>query len=262
MAINNIIPKDFGDAGNKLDGLSNLTNSYVVAPIAGFGIGGFKFSAFKEYRGELKANITDNYNEKNIALHDNIALEPELFTLSGLVGEVSYLYKENKPSSLRTLAEKLTTVAAYLPTLSSTMKNLQSNINSTFNSKIDYVDAAFSSGIDLFQTYQKLNPPKTAQAKAYNYFSALRNARVPISFDTPYGFKGNFAILNVLMVQTETTETTSEVSIILKELRFATTETAPFDNSKSSSRLKNQTDSVKNNGLTKGKEVESKIITR
>ena len=65
MALDFTIPKDLNDTASKIDGLNQLANKYLVAPFAGFGIAGFKFSAFKEYKGELKSRITDIYNEKN-----------------------------------------------------------------------------------------------------------------------------------------------------------------------------------------------------
>jgi hypothetical protein len=254
MALDFTIPKDLGETASKLDGLNQLANQYVVAPIAGFGIGGFKFSAFKEYKGELKSQITDNYNEKNIALQDNIALEPELFTLSGIIGEISYLFKDNQPSNIKKIAEKLTTLVGFLPAISSTLKTLHASINSKKDGAADYADATLGSALDLYQTYQKLNPPKTMQAKAYNYFLALRNARVLISFDTPYGFKGNYAILNLVITQPEYTDTRSDVVIILKEIRQARTSTVKFDPNKYQGRAQQQNQPIADKGNTQGKD--------
>jgi len=260
MALTDSIPKDLNDTAGKVDGLNQLVQQYVVAPFAGFGIAGFKFSAFKEYKGELKSRITDIYNEKNVALQDNIALEPELFTLSGLVGELTYELKDNKPSSIRKLAEKLTTVAAFLPLISSTMRTLHSSINSQKNGPQDYADAALGSALNLYQTYKKLNPPKTMQAKAYNYFLALRQSRVLISFETPWGFKSNFAIVNVVMTQPEYTETTSDVALILKEIRYAQTSTVKFNPAKLQGRSQQQNQPVADKGATQGKETDKKLF--
>jgi len=260
MALQDTIPKNLNETAGKVDGLNQLVSQYVVAPLAGFGISGFKFSAFKEYKGELKSKITDIYNEKNVALQDNIALEPELFTLSGLVGELTHEFKDNKPSNIRKLAEKLTTIAGFLPLISSTMKTLHSSINSQKNGPQDYADAALGSALDLYQTYKKLNPPKTMQAKAYNYFLALRNSKVLISFDTPYGFKSNFAIVNIVMTQPEYTETTSDVMLILKEIRYAQTSTVKFDPAKYESRAQQQNQPVADKGATQGKEADKKLF--
>jgi hypothetical protein len=258
MALDFTIPKDLNDTASKVDGLNQLANKYLVAPFAGFGIAGFKFSAFKEYKGELKSRITDIYNEKNVALQDNIALEPELFSLSGLVGELTYEYKDNKPSGVRKLAEKLTTIAGYLPLVSSTLKTLQNSINTKVEPSQAFADATLGSALNLYQTYQKLNPPKTVQAKAYNYFLALRNAKVLISFETPYGFKSNFAILNIVMTQPEYTETTSDVALILKEIRYAQSSTVKFDPKKYSGRGQQQNEPVADKGVTQGKATDKK----
>lgn len=252
MALLDVIPKNLNDTISKVDAANQLINQYVVEPFAGFGIAGFKFSAFKEYKGELRSRITDLYNEKNVALQDNIVLEPELFTLTGLIGELNYEYKENKANSVRKLAQKLTTIASFLPVVSATMKTLVATIDANKNTKQDYVDATLGSAINLYQTYQKLNPPKTMQAKAYNYFLALRNARLLISFSTPYGFKSNFAIMNVLMTQSEYTETTSDIVLVLKEIRYAVTSATKFDPSKFAGRGQQQNQSVENKGATQG----------
>jgi len=260
MALPEAIPKDLNETASKVDGLNQLVNQYVVAPLAGFGLSGFKFSVFKEYKGELKARITDLYNEKNVALQDNIALEPELFTMSGLIGEITYEYQDNQASGVRKLAEKLTTIAGFLPLISSTMKTLHNSINTKVEPSQAFADATLGSALNLYQTYKKLNPPKTMQAKAYNYFLALRNAKVLISFDTPYGFKSNFAILNIVMTQPEYTETTSDVVLILKEIRYAQTSTVKFNPAKLQSRAQQQNQPVADKGATQGKETDKKLF--
>lgn len=260
MALDLTIPKDLNDTASKVDGLNQLVQQYVVSPFAGFGIAGFKFSAFKEYKGELKSKITDIYNEKNIALQDNIALEPELFSLSGLIGELTYEYKDNQPSNVRKLAEKLTTIVGFLPLISSTMKTLHTSINTKVEPSQAFADASLGTALNLYQTYKKLNPPKTMQAKAYNYFLALRNARVLISFETPYGFKSNFAILNIVMTQPEYTDTTSDVALILKEIRYAQTSTVKFNPAQYKGRSQQQNEPVADKGVTQGKEADKNLF--
>jgi hypothetical protein len=258
MALDFTIPKDLNETASKVDGLNQLVNQYIISPFAGFGMAGFKFSAFKEYKGELKSRITDIYNEKNVALQDNIALEPELFTLTGLVGELAHEYKDNKPSQVKKLAEKLTTIAGYLPLVSSTIKTLHNSINTKVEPSQAFADATLGSALNLYQTYQKINPPKTMQAKAYNYFLALRNSKVLISFETPYGFKSNFAILNVVMTQPEYTDTTSDVALILKEIRYAQTSTVKFNPSKLQARSQQQNQPVADKGNTQGQATDKK----
>jgi len=250
MSLTQSFPKDLNQVAEKVDGLNEMVNQYVVAPIAGFGIAGFKFSAFKQFKGELKATATDYYTETNIALQDNIALEPELFTLSGVVSELNYEFKED--SKLKQMAEKLITISAFIPMISSSMKSLQETINSRNAGAKAFADSALGTAQDLWSTYQKLNPPKTLQAKAYNYFLALRNARVLISFDTPYGFKSKFAIVSLIMTQPEFTEGKSDVEIILKEIRFAKTKATKFDPNTYQSRSKDQNQPTENKGSTQG----------
>ena len=235
-----------------LDTATQLTNQYVISPIANLGIAGFAFTTKREYRSELKANITDNYNEKNIAIQDNIALEPEIFTLSGYIGEVSVLTTKPKLGGLKSLAQQLTTIAGYLPTITDAAKQLQNAVTSNKSGMQDYLDASLGTGIDLYNTFKKLNPPKTVQAKAYNFLLALRNSRSLVAFDTPYGFKSNYAIMNIVMIQPENTDTKSDIEITLKEIRFAYTSIVPFDASQYQGRSIQQNQPTQNQGSTQG----------
>lgn len=252
MALLEALPKNLNDVSSKLSGLNQQSIEYLVTPFAGFGIAGFKFSAFKQYKAELRSNITDNYSEKNIALHDNIALEPEMYSLSGMIGEISYEYKGNQASQINKIAQKLTTITGFLPALSATMKTMHNFINTKIEPSQAYTDATLGTALDLYQTYQKLNPPQTAQAKAYNFFLALRNARVLISFETPYGFKTNYAIANLVMTQPDYTDTRSDVEVVLKEFRYAQTSQVPFDPDKYELRSQQQNQPVADKGSTQG----------
>lgn len=245
---------------NGLDAATQLTNQYVVAPLAALGISGFAFTTRREIKSELRAETSDNYNEKNIALQDTISLAPEIFTLSGFIGEVSYITTKPKNQGAKTIAQQLTTIVGYLPTITAAAKQLQSSINSAKSGESNYFDAALGSGINLYQTFQKLNPPPTQQAKAYNFFLALRNSRSLVSFDTPYGFKANYMIVNVLMIQPENTETKSDIEIQLKEMRFATTSIVAFDPYKYQGRSIQQNSPIDNKGTAQGT-IPSKTIS-
>ncbi len=235
-----------------LDAATQLTNQYVVAPLAALGISGFAFTTRKEIKSELSADSSDNYNEKNIALQDTISLAPEVWSLSGFIGEVSYKTTKTKNQGAKTIAQQLTTIAGYLPTITASAKQLQNAIQSNKNGMQDYLDAALGTGIDLYQTFKKLNPPPTEQAKAYNFFLALRNARSLVSFDTPYGFKANYMIKNVIIIQPENTETKSDIEIHLKEIRLATTSTVLFDPNKYQGRAIQQNSPIENKGTAQG----------
>ena len=219
------------------DTASALVSQYVVAPIAQLGIAGFNLSIVKIYKSELKSDVTDHFVEKNVAYQDQIALKSEIFTITGVVGELVYQNTKGQ-STIQKLATKLTTISGFLPVLTDAGKQLQSSVvgAQTAGGTSAYLNAALGSGIDLYQTFKKLNPPKTKQAAAYNYFAALRNGRQLISFDTPYGFKSSFVIWEFSFMQPEKTDGYSEVELVLKQIQVATTKTVPFDSTMYSGR--------------------------
>lgn len=230
---------------------SSLVNQYITAPIAALGIAGFNLNITKITKSELASDITDQYVENNSAIQDHIALKPEVYTITGQVGELVFQLTKGQ-STTQSIAQKITTIAGFLPIITGTMKQLQNGILADKNGSKEYFDAALGNGIDLYQTFKKLNPPKTNQAKAYNYFLALRNARQLISFNSPYGFKSNFAIQNFYFSQPEKTEGYSDIELTLKQIRTVTTKTVKFDPNKYQGRTAGQKAPATNNGITQG----------
>ena len=240
-----------------IDTANELVNQYITAPDEGLGIAGFKLSIVDIYETESDSEITDHYVENNTAKQDNIAIKPEMYTIKGKIAELVYT-KTDKVSTLGKLAGKLTIINGYLPVVSASIKQAQ---NSILNAQAgggltNYLNASLATSVDLYQTFQKINPPRTNQAKGYNYFSALMKARQLISFDTPWGFKSNFAIKNFVFTQPEATDDVSEVKLTLKEIRKVATKLVPFDPKKYQGRTAGQISSTVDKGSIQGKAVD------
>lgn len=85
----NIIPSDAPSDLDVIESLSALEQKAIIRPNnPPPGIAGFLFDIDEEQWLELRSHITDHYTEANTAIQDNIALEPELFTVRGLVAEL------------------------------------------------------------------------------------------------------------------------------------------------------------------------------
>ena len=95
---------------------NNLINNFVVSPVVNLGIAGFQFDIFEEHKSELQAEITDHFVEDNSTRQDHIAIKPERFTLRGFVGELVET-KSDPKSEVTELAEKLTIINDYIPTI-------------------------------------------------------------------------------------------------------------------------------------------------
>lgn len=243
---------------NAADTTNNLVNKFVVSPIVNLGIAGFEFDIFEEHKSELQAEITDHFVEDNSTRQDHIAIKPERFTLRGFVGELVDRQAEPK-SEIAELAEKLTIINSYIPVVTGAARQLNSLITDSGRTKEQFIEQSVGTGVDLFQAYKELNPPDTAQAKAYNFFKALFDAKQLVAVDTPFGFKSDFAIENVISIQGDNAFIT-DFAVILKEFREVSTELVDVDVKKAQGRAGNQQAEEVDQGTANGSPEDSSSV--
>lgn len=223
-----------------------ISASQSFVEVAGtFGIAGFVFDIADEGRVSLESEITDHYVEDGTAVEDHIALRPEKVTLRGYVGEYRYL-KGEKEGTLSKVTRKLTTIASYLPPLSSFAQNTYSSIK-TSN---DALSATVDIGLDLFKTYRNINIPHDNQSEAFIYFEALRNSRTLLTIQTPYRYYTDMAIETIKAVQDGRTKDESNFEVSLKKIRKVRTSTVDLKGLQG--RLSNMSSKVVNKGIVKG----------
>ena len=240
---------------NQADITSNLVNKFVVSPVVNLGIAGFEFDIFEEHKIESQAEITDHFVEDNSTIQDHIAIKPDKITLRGFVGEVVNEVAEPK-STIAELTEKLTTIAGYIPVVTGAARQIQNQIKNNKLNTADDLAGAVGTGVDLFQAWKALNPPDTEQAKAYNFFKALFDAKQLVAVDTPFGFFSDLVIENLVAIQGDNAYI-SDFSITLKQFRTADTQLVDFDEKKSQGRTSNQKAEAKDGGVAKGKSLSS-----
>lgn len=237
---------------------NNLVNKYAVSPVVNLGIAGFEFDIFEEHKSELQAEITDHFVEDNSTRQDHIAIKPERFTLRGFVGELVDRQAGAK-SEVTELAEKLTIINSYIPVVTGFAKQLNETIESNKVNVVDSIDQTIGTGVDLYQAFKELNPPDNAQARAYNFFKALYNAKQLVSVDSPFGFLSDYAIENIITTQGDNAYI-MDFSITLKEFRTTTTELVDFDIKKTQGRLTNQNAEEVDQGTANGTKRNSSLI--
>ena len=220
-----------------LDLLSADIQSYLVAPMAAFGIGGFVFDVEGESTAQLHSEVTDHYAEDNRSIQDHITRNPERITLKGYVGEVSYNPSGDSVSSIvATVAQKLTTVAAFLPQISAATSQIQTAIDGGGVSNLQ--NLSLSDSADIYGLlkdsigYISSDTPK--QQKAYMYFRALWNTGTLMGIQTPWTFLTNMAIESVVAIQVEGQKYVSDFVVRYKKMRFAQTKTTAYINKASS----------------------------
>jgi hypothetical protein len=235
---------------NALDTTNSLVNKFVVSPLVNLGIAGFAFDIFTEHKSEQQAEITDHFVEDNSTIQDHIAIKPSKFTLRGFVGELVDTRADPK-SKIQELTEKLTIINSYLPVITGAAKQLNNTVKNGNLTTADGVEDAVGTGVDLFQAYKTLNPPDTKQAKAYNFFRALFDAKQLVAVDSPFGFIGDMAIENIVSIQADNKYIT-DFAVTLKKFRTASTELVDFDEKKAQGRASNQKSETKDQGKANG----------
>ncbi len=240
------------------ENLNNLVSKYVVSPVARLGIAGFEFDIFTQQKAEIRSDITDHFVEDNSTRQDHIALPAKMYTLRGFVGELK-TEPEAEKNKFQEIGQKLTTLNSYLPIVTNSAKQVNNLLTGEKESTAQTVDESVEAGINLFQAYKQLNPPDTAQAKAYNFFVALRDGKQLVSVDTPFGFVPDLAIENIIAVQ-DNNKYIMDFTVTLKEFRKVSTEFASFDpkKQKSQGRAENQKAEERDQGQANG---EKKLIS-
>ena len=162
---------------NDLDLLTSDIQSYVVAPMAAFGLGGFVFDIEGESIAQLHAEITDHYTEDNKAVQDHIARKPKSITLKGYQGEVTYAPDGNSIAAIaQNVVQKLTEITSFLPAISTATSQLQTAYESG-SGLSGLQNLSLSSASDIYGLVQNvigsISGDTPRQQQAYIYFKSL-----------------------------------------------------------------------------------------
>lgn len=214
-----------------LDSLSSISdsfNKYIVSPANAFGLGGFVFDIEGSTTVQLQSEITDHYTEDNTAVQDQIAIKPKKFTLRNYVGELIYNRNPASDSSTQQLTNKLTILDNVLPELSAGASQAKNILDQVKSGSPDF-GAVVSDASNIYKLTKDLVPPSTKQQAAYLYFKALQEKKILFAVQTPFEFVNNMAIESCIAVQDEETQTMSSFTLVLKAMRFASTQDVPVN---------------------------------
>lgn len=193
------------------------------------------------YEGEqnvtLTSDITDHYIEDNTAIQDQIAIKPEKITTQGFVGELNNI----PPAALqplKTAAEKLTLVSAFVPSLSTTALLAYANAFALYQAASSVLDSAVStwSSINGDDGQSVINgagittqPNQTQQQIYFQQFYAYWKSRTLFTVQTPWAIFQDMAIESVRAVQNAETRVISDFEVTFKLMRFASTQVISGD---------------------------------
>jgi len=115
------------------------------------------------------------------------------------------------------------------------------------------IDSGLSVSENLYSFYRNAIISESKQAAAYQYFKALWASRQLITIETPWEYLGNMAVESVSVSTDRNTRFISDISLTLKEIRIAETDTTEFDETNFAGRAAGQHGIVEDKGKTKGR---------
>lgn len=215
----NIIPSNLPSVFDVIKMLSTLEQQAIIRPTnPPKGIAGFLFDIVGDETLILESDITDYYTENGQNIQDNIANKPEVFTVKGLVAELTNaIFTPEKTASIE---DTLPLNASYVPTLSPEAQQNQDDaqaLSVSQASSITSTNSLYSFYNDKSQGASSLSK----QSKVANYFYQLWKARTMFSVETPYGIFNSMAITSCRIVQSEESVSKSELTIIFKKINLA-----------------------------------------
>lgn len=197
------------------------------------------------YEGEqvlsFESDITDHFVESNITVQSHIALKAEVYKTKGYIGELDNVI----PDFLRPvkfIADKLTAVTAFAPQTSveaelaysrafflyQTTKNVVNSAVAAWSTVSNLISGNGGDGQAVINSEgitqgRVQNKQQIAVQKLYGYW----RTRTLFSIQTPWAVMENMAISKVNVVQSETTNTVTDIELTFKKIRMVSTKTLP-----------------------------------
>lgn len=193
-------------------------------------------------RVELSSDITDHYSEDNRALHDQIALAPEIVRVTGYIGELT---SEIPPQleGLNFIADKLEVVGQFAPQFSEAAQNALGKATQFYNSVRILEDKVVSKWVG--------GGDRTIQSKqqeAFAFFYGYRQQRRLFTLQTPWRIFNDMAIHNLTATQQEGEPNVSSFEIEFKKINFVNSPNLQIIDLDIASRGKNQASEVVKTG--------------
>jgi hypothetical protein len=222
------------------------------------------------YEGEntvhLQSDITDHYVEDNTALQDQISRKPEEISVHGFIGELNdfdgTIY--GVPGALqiaKTVADKLTTISAYTPSLSATALIAYNNALQLYQVTTNTANAAVNAWASIIgggaggesvigsAGLQSL-PNQTIQQLMFQQFYGYWQNLTLFTVQTPWAIFQNMAIKDLTSIQDDKTSMITDFNITFKMIRIAKTQSTSLIASNSQGRLFAQASPNVNNGTS------------
>lgn len=238
---------------NSRDFINNRT-SVFISPKSAQGLSGWEFDIDQDESLNLSADITDHYVENNTFLNDHRVIKPVEITVNGLKGEVVFRPPEGLPGQTQELNNRLEEVDAYLGDFTPGMLQEIMKSISRANSAVSRINQNLNRTQNVLSALSGEGPEKTEQEKAYSELKALFYSNQLVTVQTPWRYFDNMMINAVNFRQGQSSRDYSQISVTLKEVRFADIEINSFDENIQPPREEMQISEEQDTGRVQGSE--------
>jgi hypothetical protein len=240
--------------------LDKLTNQYILKPTNTITLGGsgFVFDYLADEKVECTSDITDHYCEDTNTIQDHQAIKPMKITLHGFVGELWQKAPTGLSGLIGQVNNKLAQFETYTGTYSlGVAQKVQGAVNSV-QQTADKINNYASNVGNLINMFSGAAAGPTRQAQAYQKLRALMESKTIFDVEAPMseGFNytqfKNFMVETLTFIQPEESKYVSDITIVLKEIRFAKTKMSTSSAAARKGRAQPQGSEPQDNGKTGG----------
>lgn len=224
------------DVFNSISSVQNYVNGvagkYVLNPKGMKGIAGFVFDYEGDDELDLESDITDHFTEDQTSAQDHIALKPYRVTLRGFVSElVLPSTKQGLFGALTTLQQTIATIPAYLGKYTpQALQTLQKTASGALVSVQNYANTAayyLNQAKNIAGLFGGGTGAPTRQQQAFVALASLRDQRQIFNVLTPWSLLKGMAIERLVLIQPKDSNTRSDITVTMKQMRFVDIASAP-----------------------------------
>ncbi len=221
------------------------------------GIAGWVFDIPTGETVDLNSDITEHYTESGSFVEDHIVLKPIQITLTGFKGELIYTrpVKNSFQDAATVLASVLSMVPAYANPLTPQASAKAARVITQAQYIAKQAEDIQKRGSNLVKFFTGDDNSQNLQQKAFSQISALWNSKQIVTVQTPWTYFDNMAIVNIGFKQDANSNDYTDITVVLKEMRFVNVETTTFDSGAYKSAIDAQKAAPADNGQAQGSEV-------
>lgn len=251
MSIGIVTPETVNISLNASDYL-NKKVAAIISPKHVEGINGWVFDIPKSEQVKISNDITDHYMENGSFINDHVVRKPIKITLTGFIGELVYRKPTGYSADLNFFDSSLSVVDAYLGDYSPQQLQKQQNLLNEVQKNNNFVQQVVQKTTNIVKSFSGEGQLRTMQEVAYNDILGLMNNNQLLKVQTPFAYFESMLIEDVTFMQDQDSDSYCDISVTLKEARFAETTTVAFDQDLLPSRNTIQEGDESNNGTNKG----------